>query len=322
MKKKLLLLLYLIICIKTYSQSQRLMGEWFLDRVYPSTGKSLEINNRKYSIFLSYNVRPNELIINNQKFEAVFLKDQIKLKDRDLTYWYDDNYLLVQDGNEIYTFLKRNDFTKKNPEFNPKINFVKNDTVIVANQIIKPKFNNERSFNDFITNNISFDSYKSDDDTYFKAEFVLTKDNEITQIKIIDPYTPQYQSEFVQALKKAEQYFENPYRKDIIITYEKFFQKWVGNLKTKDEKELHSILTTGNKLFYKNNFEKTVETFSKLDGIKVQDIEFNPSVHEAYVLLGISYLVLGQNDNACTSFNKAGTITDFEVRNYLKDFCK
>ncbi|WP_123902327.1 hypothetical protein [Chryseobacterium arthrosphaerae] len=320
--KNLILILCLFISLKTFSQTQKLMGEWFLDRVYPSTGKSLEINNRKYSIFLSYNIKPNELIINNQKFEAVFLKDKIKLKDRELTYWYDENYLLVQEGNEIYTFLKKNDFTKKNPEFNPQINFVKNDTVIVANQIIKPVFNNEKTFDRFVTNHISDSSYNSGDDLYFKAEFVLTRDNNITQIKIIDPYTPQYQSEFVQALKKSEQYFENPYRKDMLITVEKFFPKWIGDLKTKEEKELYSILSTGNKYFYKNNFEKTIETLSKLDGIKVRDIEFNPLVHEAYVLLGISYLVLGQNDNACTSFNKAGSITDFGVRNYLKDFCK
>lgn len=91
---------------------------------------------------------------------------------------------------------------KKNPEFNPQINFVKNDTVIVANQIIKPVFNNEKTFDRFVTNHISDSSYNSGDDLYFKAEFVLTRDNNITQIKIIDPYTPQYQSEFVQALKK------------------------------------------------------------------------------------------------------------------------
>ena len=320
--KNFILILCLFISSKNFSQSQKLMGEWILDRVYPSNGKKLEINNRKYSIFLSYKVTPNELMINDQKFEAVFLKDQIKLKDRDLNYWYDGDYLLVQDENEIYTFLKKNDFTKKNPEFNPKIDFVKNDTVIIANQIIKPRFNNKRTFDGFVTNNISVDSYKSDDDRYFKAEFVLTKDNKITQIKIIDPFTPQYHSEFIQALKKAEEYFENPYRKDMVITYENFFQKWVGSLKAKDEKELYSILNIGYKNFYKNNFKKTIETLSKLDGIKVRDIELNPSVREAYVLLGISYLVLNQNDNACINFNKAGSLTDFEVRNYLKDFCK
>lgn len=111
--KNFILILCLFISIKTFSQTQKLMGEWFLDRVYPSTGKSLEINNRKYSIFLSYNIKPNELIINNQKFEAVFLKDKIKLKDRELTYWYDENYLLVQEGNEIYTFLKKMILPKK-----------------------------------------------------------------------------------------------------------------------------------------------------------------------------------------------------------------
>lgn len=42
----------------------------------------------------------------------------------------------------------------------------------------------------------------------------------------------------------------------MLITFEKFFPKWIGDLKTKEEKELYSILSTGNKYFYKNNFEK------------------------------------------------------------------
>ncbi|RTZ48502.1 hypothetical protein EJ377_13390 (plasmid) [Chryseobacterium arthrosphaerae] len=70
---------------------------------------------------------------------------------------------------------------------------------------------------------------------------MLTRDNNITQIKIIDPYTPQYQSEFVQALKKAEQYFENPYRKDMLITVEKFFPKWIGDLKQKKKRVIFNI---------------------------------------------------------------------------------
>ncbi|MDR3025789.1 hypothetical protein [Chryseobacterium sp.] len=322
MKKKLLFLFYLIICIKTYSQSQRLMGEWFLDRVFLSNGKRLEINNRKYSLFLSYKITPKELMINDQKFKAVFFEDHIKLENRDLTYWYDDRYLLVQDGNEIYTFLKKNDFTKKNPEFNPKINFVKNDTVIIANQIIKPEFNHDKTFDRFISMNISNYSYESEDDLYFKAEFVLTKDNKVTQITILDPYTPQYQLEFIQALKKSEEYFENPYRKDMVITFEKYFTRWVGNSKTKEEKKLYSTLDIGFRYFHGNKFEKTIKTLSQLDGIQIADIEFNPIVREAYISLGISYLAVGKNEQACVSFRKAGDLTDFGVRNYLKDFCK
>ena len=322
MTKNFILILCLFIFSKNFSQTKKLIGEWFLDRVYLSNGKNLEINNRKYSIFLSYKIEPNELIINDQKFKADFSKDQIKIENRNLKYWYEDNYLLVQENNEVYTFLKKNDFIKKNPEFDPRIIVIKKDTLLTANQLVKPIFKNDKTFDNFIISNISNGSYESDDDSYFKAEYVLTKDNKITQIKIINPYTPQYHSQFVQALKKAEEYFENPYQKDMVITVENFFSKWVGNLKTKEEKELYTILDIGYKNFYKNKFEKTIKTLSKLDGIQLQEIKFNPSVHEAYILLGISYLALKQNDNACINFKKAGSITDFRVRNYLKDFCK
>ncbi len=43
---------------------------------------------------------------------------------------------------------------------------------------------------------------------------------------------------------------------------------------------------------------------------------------EEYIKLGISYLAVGENNLACISFQKAGNLTGFEVRNYLIDFCK
>ncbi len=322
MTKKLLLIFGLLLFIKHFSQSEKLIGEWFLDRTVKSDGNNLEINNPKYSMFLTYKINPNELMINNIKFKAKFSVDQIKLDNRNFKYWFEKDYLLIQEGNEISLFLKADNFIKKYPEFEPKIEIRNNDSVIVANQIIHPIFNNEKTFDDFIIPLMTQESSKNMNDLYFNAEYILTKDNKITDIKIINKRTPQYDSQFIQALKKAEKYYENPYKKNLLVVEEKHFLKWYDDLKDNSEKELHNYIYEGSRFYDNNNFEKAIEKLSKIDQLNIKDNKFMMNIHDAYIKLGISYLALGKNDQACINFKKAGNLTDFAVRNYLKDFCK
>jgi hypothetical protein len=322
MMKKIYVLFCLLLFIKNFSQSQQLIGEWFLDRIVNSKGQNLEINNPKYSMFISYKINSNELTINDNKFKAKFLKDQIKLENRNLKYWFETDYLLIQEDNEIYLFLKSNDFIKKYPEFTPKTESRNNNTVMVANKLFHPIFNNEKTFDDFLISNMAQESSKNMDDLYFKAEYILTKDNKITHIDILNKRTPQYDSQFIQALKMAETYFENPYGKDMLITEEKHFLKFFNDLTKKDEKDLFIIIENGNNYYRNNNFLNVIQEFNKLDDLNIEKDRFTFTINDAQILLGISYLATGQNEKACTKFKKVGDLTNFQVRNYLIDFCK
>lgn len=322
MKKKLLLLLYFIICIKTYSQTQRLRGEWILDKTVKPDGKNLEINNPRYSALLFYTINTDELTINSTRFKAKFSKNLINLGNRTFKYWFEEDYLMLQEGNEISLLLKTEDFIKKYSEFQPKIEIRNNDSLLVANKIIHPIFNNEKTFDEFIVPLMKQEDSKDMDDLYFKIEYVLTKNNKIKQIKILDKRTPQYDREFIQALKQAEKYFENPYGMDLLVTDEKYFLKWYKDLSDKSEKELFNNIGEGLRHYNNNKFEKAVENFSKLNGFQPKDNRFVTEIHDAYIQLGISYLAIGKNEQACDSFRRAGDLTDFGVRNYLKDFCK
>ncbi|MCC3217093.1 MULTISPECIES: hypothetical protein [Chryseobacterium] len=322
MKIKLLLLLYLIVCIKTYSQSQRLMGEWILDKIVQPDGKNLEINNPKYSFSLFYKINQDEFVISKQKFKAKFYTDKIILENRTFKYWFEDNYLVLQEGNEISLLLKEGDFIKKFPEFKPKIEVRNNDSLLIANQVIRPIFNHEKSFDDFIIPLMKQENSKDMDDLYFKIEYILTKDNKITSIKILDKRTPQYDTQFVQALMQAEKYFKNPYGINMLVTEENYFLKWYQDLSDKSEKDLYHIIGNGFEYYNNNQFDKAIENLSKLDKLQIKDNRFISRFREGYIKLGISYLAVGKIEQACTNFKKAGGLTDFEVRNYLIDFCK
>jgi hypothetical protein len=320
--RKVLLIIFLIVYIKNFTQSQRLKGDWILDKIVKSNGENLEINNPKYSMPIFYKINSNQLSINEIKFKAEFHPDQISLENRNFKYRFEEKYLLLQEGDEISLLLRAEDFIKKYPEFKPKIEVRNNDSLLVANKIIRPIFNNEETFDDFIIPLITQEASKDMNDLYFKVQYILTKDNKISNIQILDKRSPQYDSQFVQALKKAEKYFQNPYGKDLLVTKEMHFLKFYQDLKDKSEKNLYDIINAGFNYYNNNNFEKAIEELSKLDELQIKGNHFKMRFQDAYIKLGISYLAIGKNDQACISFKKAGDLTDFEVRNYLINFCK
>lgn len=320
--KKILFIIFIIASIKNYSQLQKLKGEWILDKIVKANGESLEINNPKYSMSTFYNIKSNELSINDFKFKATFPRNQINLENRTFSYWFEEDYLLLKEGNEVSLLLKPEDFIKRYSEFKPEIEIRGNDTLLVANKVIHPIFNHEKTFDDFIIPLMTQEASKDMDDLYFKISYILTKNNKISNIQILDKRTPQYDSQFIQALKKAEKYFQNPYGKDLLVTKENHFLKFYQDLKDKSEKDLYDIISDGYNYYNSNNFAKAIEKLIKLNDLQIKDNRFKMRLQDAYIKLGISYLAVGKNDQACVSFKKAGGLTDFEVRNYLINFCK
>ncbi|ASE64115.1 tetratricopeptide repeat protein [Chryseobacterium indologenes] len=322
MIKKLLFILCVIGFIKSYSQLQKLKGEWILDRIVKSDGKNLEINDPRYSMFLFYNIAPNVVSVHDTKFKATFNHNTINLENRTFKYWFEDDYLLLQEGEEVSLLLKPEVFIKKHPEFKPKIEIRNNDSLLIANKIIHPIFNNEKSFDFFLLQFMEEENLRDINDLYFKSEYVLTKDNKITNIQVLDKLTPSYETKFIQALKKAEKHFQNPYGINMLVTHETHLSKLYNNLSYKSDKKLFDIIREGTKYFNENKFEDAIEEFSKLDELQIKDNRFIMRFHEGYTKLGISYLAVGKKDQACMNFKKVGNITDFQVRNFLIDFCK
>ncbi|AZA88391.1 hypothetical protein EG349_17240 [Chryseobacterium shandongense] len=188
--KKILFILFIILFVKNYSQLHKLKGEWILDKIVKSNGEDLEINNPRYSTSVFYNINSNELSISDNKFKATFSRDQINLENRSFSYWFEDDYLLLKEGNEVFLLLKPEDFIKRYPEFSPEIRVTGIDTLLVANKVIQPVFRHEKTFDDFIIPLITQEASKDMDDLYFKISYILTKNNKISNIQIVDKRSP------------------------------------------------------------------------------------------------------------------------------------
>lgn len=325
MKNTTTLFLIIFVFSLSFSQNKNLIGKWILDRTQFSNGNNLEINNPNYSTKTIYVISQNSLTISNQKFESIFTSNKIKTQFRTLNYVIKEGYLITEDENDdkINFFLKLNDFVKKYPEFSAKETLRNNDTIFIANDLSDYEFNNEINFDDFIQQNRTQKdrSSKSFINLNFKIEFILAKNNKIKDIKIINSIDTVYDNDYIVALKKSEKYLKNLTDKDLLITKEINNLKWAKDLSNKEEKQLYKLIENGLEYYNVNNFEKAIENFSQIKNLKIENNRFKTLIKESMINLGISYLAIGKNEEACKVFLEIGDKTDFEIRNYLIDFC-
>jgi len=324
MKKYLLILLLSI--SQLFSQNTNLSGTWILDKTIYEDGNYLEINHPLFSNFTEYEFFSNNLKINGQKFNAKYYQNSIKLDYRELMYSFQNEYLLVQEkgDNKIQIFLKKDDFITKYPIFKSEQKILNQDTIYISNEIFKPKFENDLNFEDFLRKNIPSYNNASTKNNIFKSEFILTKENLIKDINITQGISKSFDNEFITVLKKAQTYFKNETGKDLLIRHNFNFFKMFGALTNKSEKDFYSIQKKAKEYFEKNEFEKAVSEYEKLNNINdliILKEKFGFVYNEAFINLGISYLALNKIENACSSFKKVGGFTNFSVRNYLIIYC-
>lgn len=324
MKKYLLILLLSI--SQLFSQNTNLSGTWILDKTIYEDGNYLEINHPLFSNFTEYEFFSNNLKINGQKFNAKYYQNSIKLDYRELMYSFQNEYLLVQEkgDNKIQIFLKKDDFITKYPIFKSEQKIINQDTIYISNDVFKPKFENDLNFEDFLRKNIPSYNNASTKNNIFKSEFILTKENLIKDINITQGISKSFDNEFITALKKAQPYFKNETGKDLLIRHNFNFFKMFGALTNKSEKDFYSIQKKAKEYFEKNEFEKAVSEYEKLNNINdliTLKEKFGFVYNEAFINLGISYLAINKIENACSSFKKVGGFTNFSVWNYLIIYC-
>jgi hypothetical protein len=322
--KNTLLFVMMIISIHALAQTSELQGKWILDKVVTNKGEPLEINNERYSNELIYSIKPNELQINDQKFKAQFSTSKIKTPFRSINYSFEGNYLKISDPSidRIEYFLKADKYVAKYPEFKMKEIVREQDTLLVANAITDYDFNNELILDDFINKNMPIRESKKYNNLYFKIEFVLTKENKIKEIKILEPISPEFDNNYLKALKKAAPFFKNNTNKNLVIHIEKHYVQFYEDREDPNERKLHEILLKAYALYRNNKFEEAIVEYNKIKALPIKNNHYKMTINDALKNLAISYLATGNQNLACENFKLVGNITDFSVRNYLLDFCK
>ncbi|TAE80972.1 MAG: hypothetical protein EAY81_10090 [Bacteroidetes bacterium] len=308
-----------------YSQNSQLMGRWILDRKQFSNGDNLEINDPTYSTKLMLLVTQDSLRILNQTFKTTYTDTQIKTPFRTINYLLKDGYLITQDeqDDKISFFLRPHDFVKKYPEFTLKEQIRNLDTIYIANNISDYIFEHSATLEDFILNNLSESgrSSTSFNNLYFQVEFILTRTNQIKDINVLHSIDKEYDNDYIAALKTSAPFLKNLSDKDLLITQEVNELKWYKELTDSSEKKLFELRADGLDFYNLNNFKKAIEFFSETKNLPIKNNRFKTFQKECLIKLAISYLAIGNMDAACNTFNQIGDKTDFQIRNYLIDYC-
>lgn len=313
----------LLAFVNSYSQSKELQGKWILVRTLFTDGKRLEINNPLYSTSLSYTISPNLLNIIGQKFKASFTDKQIILPGRKINYTIKENYLLAQDegDDKISYFLKVDDFIKKFPEFALKEIERNGEILYLDNQMSGYEFRNDLTYYEYMSRHSKDRDSKDFKNLFFMMEFILTKDNQVKDVKILNSIDKTFDEDYIKVFNDASKFFKNTSGKDLLVYLESEQLKWANDLTDKDEKKLYKLRGAGLNFFKENKFEKAIEQFSQIKDLDLKPNRFTVLIEESMVKLGVSYLAVGKIKEACQTFNQIGDKTDFKIRNYLLDFC-
>jgi tetratricopeptide (TPR) repeat protein len=289
-------------------------------------GNSLEVNQTMFSTFIEYDFIGNNFKINNQIFKASIDSKTINTNFRKINYKFQEDYLITNEegDDKNFYFLSKDMFLKKYPEFQPKESNIDNKIVFISNDVIKPQFNYDGGMDTYFMKNIPSYSENSTNNNFFKAQFILTKDNKITDIKIINSISKNFDEEFTKSLLSAEKYFRNDSGLDLLIEQRFNFFKMFNSLVNKDEKKLYKISEDGNKYFEINDFQNAINSYAEINSLNTSFLtneRIQYTINRIYINLGISYLAMNEYEKACKSFRSVGDETNFIIRNYLLNFC-
>lgn len=323
MKYCFCLVQFLLLIFSLNAQSGNITGKWILDRIVYKEGRRLEVNNAQYSTGLVCIIEQGSIKMNDQKFDATIKLGKIQTPYVTYNYQMEENYLvLYEDKSDKFSFfLRPKDFIERYPEFIPLKTVINDDSVTIANELTDYEFKSDVSLDEFIRKRMTDRPSKSFKNLYFRASFVLTKNNKVTSLQILNSISSEYDNEYLAALKAAEPFFSNHTGTDILITREVSHLMLYKELKNPEEKKLYDLLATGDDYYYQNKFDKAVEAYSKIANLSIENNRYKLTIKHAMIRLGIAYLALGNNEQACATFKLAGNNTDFQLRHYINDFC-
>ena len=314
---------FLLLVPSLRAQSGNITGKWILDRIVYKDGRRLEINNAQYSTNMVCIIGEGSIRMNDQKFDAAIRLGKIQTPYVTYNYQREEEYLvLYEDESDKFSFfLRPEEFIKRYPEFAPVKTVINGDPVAIANGLTDFEFKNDLSLDEFIRKRMTDRPSKSFKNLYFRATFVLTKDNKVTNLQVLNSISPEYDSEYLNALKAAEPFFSNHTGTDLLITKEVHHLMLYKYLKDPEEKKFYDLLDTGDEYYYQNQFDKAVKAYSEITKLSIRNNRYKLTIKQAMIRLGIAYLALGNKEQACAMFTSAGDHTDFQLRHYINDFC-
>ena len=328
--KNFFIFYFLVVFYTLNAQNVKLNGVWILDKIFYKNGNPLEINHTMYSTFMEYEFINNKMKVSISKYSDGNVFDVI-ISDKKISNYYrvinyefiNDQLMLNDEGDEkVMIFIRKDKFIEAYPEFAMSKLLYKDKEVYVPNYFNEPRFNYVGDLYDFLRKKTPTLSNR-----YFVGDlvfkFILTKDSKIEDIEINNTISKKLENELRESLNQAEKLYKNDTGKDLLIIksyrYLKFSEK-SNNL----EKKIQELIRNGNKFYEENDFENSIIAYNEAIELNIDnenDIN-NINFYHVYIKLGISYLAQNDAELACECFEEIGTKTNFDVRNYIINFCE
>ena len=318
--------IFLIFCFSK-AQVHSLQGKWILDKIVYQNGSPLEVNHPLYSTFMEYGFSGNNLSVNNyQRFKVTVDSETISTDFRIMNYKIENEHLTISEkgDDKVYHFLKLSDFLRRYPEFEPKEIIYNGKKVFGSNAVVKPEFGKFENFEEFLRINIPSYTSVSATNNFFKARFILTADNKVNDIEIVDGVSEKFDNQYKIALLRSEKLLKNTYGKDLLVEQTFNFFQMFSPYTTKEERQISGLIRKGDDFYDKNDFENAAAQYVKLLALNITPEtteRFGYKLDQAFINSGVTLLATGQREKACESFIRVGGKTNFKVRNYLINFC-
>jgi hypothetical protein len=328
--RKIYIFYFLVIFYSLNAQNVKLNGVWILDKILYKNGNPLEINHPMYSEFMKFEFNNNKMKISSalyddgNLFDIVINEKQISNKFRVINYEFKNDLLFLNDvgDDKIMIFIRKNKFVDTYPEFAMSKILFNNKEVYIPNYFNEPQFNYVGTIYDFIENNTpSFSkSYLVGD---LELKFILTIESKIEDIEISTTISKKLEEDLKKSLIQAEKWYENNTGKNLLIVRSYSFTHFSDKPNTL-EKKIKEHITAAHNFYEENDFKKAIVAYNEAIELKLNNTNNtnNINLYHVYISLGISYLAENEIDLACECFRKNGNITNFDIRNYLINFCK
>jgi len=317
MNKKIFFILVLFSSF-CFSQENNILGKWILEKITYSNGSDLEINHPLYSTQMINYISPNSIIINGAKVDARFENNKIIINNRVQEISFSNKFLTFNslEDNLKYYFTKEKDFIEKYSEYLPNKTEKNNTEVLISNTIIEPVFFDSYDFKQsFLISLIEKYEDSQNKNFDFFIKLIIDENNKIISDEIFgENLIDKDIANIKSVLKTKENKFINTFGKKILVNYNFKFGINSTYQKSKENK-FDKIFPQIKKYYNANQFNKVIDLYEKLDR-KTYNESYNKQ------LLAISYLATNKIDKACNTFLEIGKVTDFSVRNYVKNFCQ
>ncbi len=306
------------------AQEKRIIGNWVLDFITDADQMISDIHSPMFSNETIYEISKDQIKINNTAFKAVYddLRN-IEMLNRTLFYSFDGDYLVVQergDPDHIFYFLRDSIFIKTYPEFQPKYVERNGQKLLLENAFNKVRFTSNMDFAssmEFYSNELK---KRSKSEFFCEIEFVLDTNNVIRDVVFLNPVDLKLETDLRKALNKISGFFFNDFKENVLVVhrihYSTFDKKDVG----KEIKDAISSFQQGDDLYQEGKYEEALPHLEKAIQVPVNRKQFF-YYNDCLRTLGICYLMLNRNEDACKVFNDWGDSSNFNVRNYLRFFC-